>query len=42
MVNWWQHVAHSLQSVNVSENGNDSQLKAVIDHYPQIREALKK
>ncbi|MDR1156229.1 MAG: glycosyltransferase family 2 protein [Bacteroidales bacterium] len=41
MIDWWQHVAHSLQSVNVSENRNDGQLKAIIDYYPQIGEKLK-
>jgi hypothetical protein len=37
-----QHNENSLQSYNVSENGNDGQFKAVIEKYPQIKETLNR
>jgi len=33
---------NALRNYNWAENGNDKQLKAVIEQYPQIREVLKK
>jgi len=33
---------NTLWNYNVSEKGNDLQLKAIIEHYPQIKEVLKK
>ncbi|MCL2650484.1 MAG: glycosyltransferase family 2 protein [Candidatus Azobacteroides sp.] len=33
---------NALRNNNVDQNGNDRQLKAVIEYYPQIREMLKK
>jgi len=41
-IDWQQHMYNSLQSSNVTENRNDSQLSAVIEHYPQITHLFKK
>jgi hypothetical protein len=33
---------NALLNINVNENGNDKQLKAVIEYFPQLNEVLKK
>lgn len=37
-----QETGSALHHFNTWENGNDKQIKAVIEHYPQIMETLKK
>jgi len=37
-----QNAGNALCHYNVQQNGNDKQIKAVIEHYPKIMETLKK
>jgi hypothetical protein len=37
-----RHSGNALDNYNVRNNGNDAQLRAVIERYPQIKEILKR